>query len=68
MTTEKRYINHDPRFGAQCEFTIPEMIALYRDAGWDEYTDEDEGGQTIYKTMTDEEIIDDIMQHDIEEI
>ncbi|MFA4904492.1 MAG: hypothetical protein WC600_17295 [Desulfobaccales bacterium] len=60
----KRYISHDPRFGTECNFTLPEMIAQYRMSAWDEY--EDENGNTC--TMTDEEIIDDILNHDVEEI
>ena len=59
-----RYLNHDERFGAEVEFTIPEMIAQYKMCGWDEYEDED--GFT--QKMTDEEIKADIMEHDIKEI
>ncbi len=64
MTTEKRYISHDLRFGTECEFTLPEMIEQYRMCGWDEY--EDENGATC--VMSDKEIVDDIMDHDVEEI
>jgi hypothetical protein len=62
---KKRYINHDERFGAEVyAFTLPEMIAQYRDLGWDEY--EDDNG--IIVEMSDDEIIDDILDHDIEEV
>jgi len=61
----QRYINHDERFGSSVYmFTIPEMIAQYRDLGWDEY--EDDNG--IIVEMSDDEIIDDILDHDIEEV
>lgn len=60
----RKYFNHDERFGEACEFTIPEMIEQYRAAGWDEY--QDENGNIC--TMTDTEIEEDILDHDIEEI
>lgn len=40
------------------------MIAQYRICSWDEYEDED--GNTC--KMTDQEIIGDILDHDVEEI
>lgn len=62
---EQKYRNLDERFGSEMyEFTIPEMVAQYRELGWDEYEDDD--GFT--QKMSDEEIIEDIFDHDIEEI
>ena len=59
------YRNHDERLGQdEYDFTIDEMVQQYRDCSWDEY--EDENGNI--KTMTDGEIISDIMTHDIERI
>lgn len=56
----KTYKNNDPRLGESMEFTMDEMISLYRDNHWDK---RDDGS-----IMTDEEIIDDVLDHDIEEI
>ena len=47
------YINHDERFGEPIEFTLPEMIACYRENHW-------------HDEMTDAEIESDILDHDVE--
>ena len=55
------YKNNDDRLGYPCVFTMPEMIKQYKMCGWDEY--ETEHGT---EKMTDDEIIEDILKHDIE--
>jgi len=52
------YQNNDERLGDCVKFTIAEMTACYRDNHWDVRAD----GQT----MTDSEIEDDILDHEVE--
>ena len=52
------YQNNDERLGDCVKFTIAEMTACYRDNNWDVRAD----GQT----MTDSEIEDDILDHEVE--
>lgn len=56
----KTYKNNDPRLGESMEFTMQEMIDLYRSNHWDIF----ENGSK----MTDQEIIDDVLNHDVEEV
>ena len=57
---EKRHINHDERLGdTNFEFTMTEIIACYRGNHWDR---RDDG-----TVMTEEEIIEDVLTHDVEE-
>ena len=64
MEKETIYINHDERLGDKFEFTIPEMVKQYRELGWDQYENEDEMGYFM-QTMTDEEIVEDLLSMDI---
>ena len=59
-----RYRNFDERFGVDVEFTIEEMIKQYQLCGWDQYCDEN----GVYCIMTEDEIVADIMKHDIEPV
>lgn len=55
----KTYINHDERLGDEYEFTMPQMIKIYRSNKWD---------RKDGKKMTDDEIISDVLTMDIEEV
>ena len=53
--SEQQYMNNDERLGPSVKFTMPEMIQIYRENQW---------GDGL---KTDQEIIDDILSHDVVE-
>ena len=63
VVMETKYKNLDEALGAQCVFTMREMIEQYRLCSWDEYKT-DNGTQK----MTEGEIYDDILKHNIEPV
>jgi len=52
----EQYMNNDERLGPSVKFTIPEMIRIYKDNQWCDGLE------------TDQDIIDDILAHDVVEI
>ena len=55
----KTYINNDERLGDHYEFTMPEMIEIYRGNHWDR---RDDG-----TTMTEAEIEEQVLSYEVEE-
>ena len=51
--SEQQYMNNDERLGPSVKFTIPEMIQIYKDNQWCDGME------------TDQDIIDDILSHDV---
>ena len=64
---EMKYRVDDERYGSE-EFivTIPEMIALYRANSWDEYEVIEEANPPVIAQMTDAEITDDFLTHNVD--
>ena len=54
------YRNNDERLGETCLFTMADMIKCYRANKWDQCPNGSE--------MTDDDIIEDVLGHDVEEI
>ena len=61
---DRKFINRDERLGDAYEFTLGEMIAMYREFSWDH----EEYGDGATHTLSDEEIINEVLSMDIEEI